>query len=153
MGSDREFEGRVAMAERYYSVERVAEVLGLHVKTVRGYVRDGRLRATRIGRQYRIAAEDLEAFTGRPATTPARGGPHAETSAIVRIDGIGREAVIRLANTVMAAAGSRPRDGGPLRVETVYDEERASLKVIVLGGLDGTAELLKIINLLVDEEP
>jgi excisionase family DNA binding protein len=28
-----------------YSVERVANLLGLHVKTVRTYVRDGRLKA------------------------------------------------------------------------------------------------------------
>ncbi|NUW41922.1 helix-turn-helix domain-containing protein [Nonomuraea rhodomycinica] len=139
------------MAERYYSVERVAELLGLHVKTVRGYVRDGRLNATRIGRQYRIAAEDLEAFTGRPAPAPARGGLHAETSAVVRVDGIGREEVIRLSNTVVAAAGSRPRDdgGAPLRVETVYDEDRAALTVVILGGPAGAAELLKIIDLLV----
>ncbi|GAA2271674.1 helix-turn-helix domain-containing protein [Nonomuraea roseoviolacea subsp. roseoviolacea] len=141
------------MAERYYSVERVAELLGLHVKTVRGYVRDGRLKATRIGRQYRIAAEDLEAFTGRPAPAPAAGGPHAETSAVVRVDGIGRDEVIRLSNTVVAAAGSRPRDGGgPLRVETVYDEERAALTIVIIGALDGAAELLKIVDLLVREE-
>jgi excisionase family DNA binding protein len=48
------------------SVEQVAEILKLHVRTVRNYVRDGRLRATRIGKQYRIALSDLEAFTGGP---------------------------------------------------------------------------------------
>ncbi|MFC7563955.1 helix-turn-helix domain-containing protein [Actinomadura namibiensis] len=54
------------MAQQYYSVEQVAELLDLHVRTVRGYVRDGKLRATRIGKQYRIAREDLEEFTGAP---------------------------------------------------------------------------------------
>ena len=42
-----------------YSVEQVAAQLGLHVRTVRNYVRDGRLKAVRIGKQYRIAREHL----------------------------------------------------------------------------------------------
>ncbi len=54
------------MAARMYSVEEVAARLGLHVRTVRNYVRDGRLKAVRIGKQYRIAAADLEELTGRP---------------------------------------------------------------------------------------
>jgi len=53
-----------------YSVDQVASLLGLHVKTVRGYVRDGRLKAVRIGKQYRITREDLEAFAGQPVEPP-----------------------------------------------------------------------------------
>ncbi|MGW1655980.1 helix-turn-helix domain-containing protein [Streptomyces atratus] len=45
----------------------MAGLLGLHVRTVRGCVRDGRLKATRVGRQRRITREDLEAFTGNHA--------------------------------------------------------------------------------------
>jgi len=55
------------MPQDLYSVERVADLLNLHVRTVRNYVREGRLKAVRIGKQYRIAREDLEAMTGRPA--------------------------------------------------------------------------------------
>ncbi|MCL7378738.1 helix-turn-helix domain-containing protein [Streptomyces sp. 35G-GA-8] len=146
------------MPQQYYSVDQVAELLDLHVRTVRGYVRDGRLKATRIGKQYRIAREDLEAFTGRtapssPASVPSarRGGRHAEASVIARIDEIGPEAAIRLTNTVMAAIAHGQDGGERLRVETVYDEERAVLKVIILGGLESTAELLKIINALIGQ--
>ena len=55
------------MAQEWYSVEQVAERLGLHVRTIRSYVRAGRLNAVRIGKQYRISREDLEAFTGTSA--------------------------------------------------------------------------------------
>ena len=45
--------------------------------------------------------------------------------------------------------GSLNQSGiGRLRVETVYDEERAVLKVIILGDLAPTAELLRLINLM-----
>ena len=60
------------MGNDMYSVEQVAELLGLHVRTVRGYIRDGRLRAVRIGKQYRIARADLDALTGRPAPAPGQ---------------------------------------------------------------------------------
>ncbi|MFD7893592.1 helix-turn-helix domain-containing protein [Streptomyces sp. NPDC059743] len=137
----------------FYSVEQVAGLLDLHVKTVRGYVRDGRLKATRVGKQYRIAREDLETFTGSPAPPPVRRTRYAEVSSIVQIDAISPEAMPRLTNTVMALALSR--DGSQhsdrLRVETVYDEERATLKIIVLGALDTTADLLKVINTLLDQ--
>ncbi|WP_326612623.1 helix-turn-helix domain-containing protein [Streptomyces scopuliridis] len=143
------------MPQQYYSVDQVAELLDLHVRTVRGYVRDGRLKATRIGKQYRIAREDLEAFTGRPApsSSPSSGPERrqAEASVIVRIDAIGPEATMRLTNTVMAAIAHGQDGGERLRVETVYDEERAVLKVIILGGLDSTAELLKIVNALIEQ--
>ena len=57
------------MTSNLYSAEQVAEMLNLHVKTVRRYVRDGRLKAKRIGKEYRITRADLEAFAGevRPA--------------------------------------------------------------------------------------
>ncbi|MEU8263778.1 hypothetical protein AB0C02_24520 [Micromonospora sp. NPDC048999] len=74
----------------------------------------------------------------------------------MQIDAIDSEAATRLINTVMAAVQSR-RQGqaegsGHLRVETVYDEERASLKIIILGGLNTAADLLKVID-TPSEEP
>jgi excisionase family DNA binding protein len=127
--------------------------LGLHVRTVRGYVRDGRLKATRVGRQYRITREALEAFTGGPAPAAARRTRHSEVSGIVQVDAIGREEATRLSNTIVAVAQSRRGEaaGDRLRVETVYDEERGTLKIIVLGGLAVVADLLKVIDALLGE--
>lgn len=49
--------------EKLYSPEEAAEYLGVHVKTVRGWIRDGRLRASRLAgqRALRIRASDLRA--------------------------------------------------------------------------------------------
>jgi excisionase family DNA binding protein len=133
-----------------YSVEQVADRLGLHVRTVRNYVRDGRLKAVRIGKQYRIAREDLEAFTGRPVPASdretVRRQRYVEVSSIVQIDAISPEAASRVTNTLMAAAAG-------LRVQTVYDEERARMKVIVLGSLASSAELLRLIDVLLEPAP
>ncbi|MFE2853759.1 helix-turn-helix domain-containing protein [Streptomyces lavendulae] len=143
----------VARQQLYYSVEQVADLLGLHVRTVRGYVREGRLKATLVGRQYRITHEDLEAFTGLPAPAPAgaaRPARHTEVSGIVQIDAIGPGSVDRLTNLLMAAVAGRHGDDR-LRVESVHDRERATLKIIVLGGLDATAELLRLVDSVIED--
>ncbi|MFC4534662.1 helix-turn-helix domain-containing protein [Sphaerisporangium dianthi] len=144
------------MSQQPYTIDQAANLLGLHAKTVRGYVRDGRLKAVRVGKQYRIAREDLDAFAGYPVAPPAaetaRRTRHSEVSAVVRIEAISREATMRVSNAVMATIGGRD-DRRRLRVETVYDEERAVLQVIVVGGLEDAAGLLKIIQVLTEEGP
>jgi excisionase family DNA binding protein len=145
------------MSQEMYSVEQVAERLGLHVRTVRNYVRDGRLKAVRIGKQYRIAREDLEAFTGRPVSPPlretVRRQRHVEVSSIVEIDAVSPDLAGRLTNSIVAAAGGRPRDGDigePVRIDTIYDEERARLKVIITGGITTTTHFLGFIRLILE---
>lgn len=133
-----------------YSVEDVAALLGLHVKTVRGYVRDGRLEAVRIGRQYRIGADALEAFTGR-AVTPPRSGPAVEVSSIVQIDDVDRALADRMSTLVLSSVSGGPREDGRLRVETAYDEGKSRMKIIVLGGPESTAELLRLVGALVED--
>ena len=156
LGKYKESWGRNAMFQQPYTAEQVAALLGLHVKTVRAYVRDGRLKAVRLGKSYRIAREDLEAFTGRPVEPPARETAvrrrRVEVSAIVQIDAISPEAMTRLSNTLMAAVGGRDAGAARLRVETIYDEEVASLKVVVIGGLDDTAGVFRIIDTLTRSE-
>ncbi|MFB9687585.1 helix-turn-helix domain-containing protein [Amycolatopsis plumensis] len=133
------------MAQDVFSVEQVAARLGLHVRTVRNYVRDGRLKAVRIGKQYRITAEDLAAFTGLPVAERAPApAPVAELSGVVEIAGVDRAAADRIATMVMASVNG-PREAGerPLRVETIHDGERATMKIIVLGDLAAGADLLR----------
>ncbi|NJC14463.1 excisionase family DNA binding protein [Micromonospora profundi] len=138
------------MKDDMYSVEQVADRLGLHVRTVRAYIRAGRLRAVRIGKQYRIAASDLDALTGQtpPAVAP---GP-AEVSSIVQIDGVDRAAADRLGTLVLASANTGHNQTSPLRVQTVHDEDRHRLKIIILGDPAATAELLHLLDAVLNAD-
>jgi excisionase family DNA binding protein len=138
-----------------YSTEEVADLLGLHVRTVRGYVRDGRLPATRIGKQYRIARDDLDAFTGTRPGRPMDGAgqpARAEASAVVQVAPLGPEAMTRLSTLVTGAAGARQGEQDPLHVQTVYDPPRATLKIIVAGTAGDTATVLALISTLTREQ-
>ncbi|SCG67671.1 helix-turn-helix domain-containing protein [Micromonospora halophytica] len=131
------------MGNDMYSVEQVADLLDLHVRTVRGYIRSGRLRAVRIGKQYRIAPADLDALLGRTQPPP---GPVTtlEVSSIVQLDGVDRAAADRLATLVLA--GVNTHRAGPLRVQTVHDEERQRMKIVLIGGACDTAEVLHLLD-------
>jgi excisionase family DNA binding protein len=122
------------MKQDWLSVEQVGDRLGLHVRTVRGYIRDGRLAAVKIGKQYRIARADLDAFTGRPEA------PRAEVSAVVEFQGIDRATADRLSTLLVAGAQLHE----VVRVQTIYDGER--LKVIIVGGVAATADVLRVIE-------
>ncbi|WP_234361612.1 helix-turn-helix domain-containing protein [Plantactinospora sp. BB1] len=134
------------MSEEMYSVEQVADRLGLHVRTVRGYIRSGRLRAVRIGKQYRIARADLDALTG--GAGPARPGGRAtvEVSSIVQVDGIDRSGADRLGTLLLAGANTNHAPGHPLRVQIVHDGERGRMKIVILGDAAATAELLQLLD-------
>jgi excisionase family DNA binding protein len=145
------------MEDVLYSIEQVAERLGLHVKTVRNYVREGRLKAVRIGKQYRIAAADLASITGRPVSAlelePIRRTRHAEVSSVVEVDAVSPELSDRVTNMLLGAANSRGHvEDDPLRVQAIYDAPRGRLKVILIGSLDTTGSLLKVIKALVEVE-
>ncbi|MET7752019.1 helix-turn-helix domain-containing protein [Micromonospora sp. NPDC005367] len=138
------------MSNDMYSVEQVAELLGLHVRTVRGYIRAGRLRATRIGKQYRIARADLDTLTGRPASAPPAGPPGLEVSSIVQVDGVDRTAADRLGTLVLAGVNTHHDPARPLRVQTIHDEERHRMKIVILGDAATTADLLRLIDTVLD---
>jgi len=143
-----------------YSTEEVADHLGLHVRTVRRYVREGRLPAVKIGKQYRIAAQDLEALTGRPGPGPASDAPraeptpaklHVDVSTIVTAEPIEPEAAARLTRSLLAAVRGRGPEAESFRIDAVYDKERARLKLITTGSLASTSVVLGMTGaLLVD---
>lgn len=142
--------------QELYSIDQVAERLGLHVRTVRAYVRDGRLKATRIGKQYRIGRADLEAFTGHPVgpteRETVRRTRHVEVTSIVQIDAISPEAAERMVETLAASERGRA-EAGSLRVESLYFDELGRLKLILVGDLAAVTEAFALVELLGRGQP
>jgi excisionase family DNA binding protein len=133
------------MSEMFHTVERAAERLGVHPKTALRFIRDGRLRATRIGKAWRILASDLDAFAGVPAT-PASAVEPARVTAIADLSGISMDVSRRLA-TALQALVLNPRDRSrSIRLDTVYDPERSHLKVIIVADALGAAAVLQSLH-------
>ena len=56
---------------KYYSLEQVAALFGLHPATIRRHISSGRLKAYRVGTQIRIRSTDLDSYL-RPIPTAER---------------------------------------------------------------------------------
>jgi excisionase family DNA binding protein len=134
------------------TVEFAAGQLKLHPKTVLRFIREGRLRATRVGKSYRILRTDLDAFSGVPARseTPAEA---AWVTCIVDAPGTPPAMAERWARQVPAAIGGRPTGGPPLRAEVIYEPERSHMKVVVVGSPADTLGLMTLIRVWLEQEP
>lgn len=133
-----------------YSPEQVAERLGLHVRTIRNYVRGGRLRAVRIGKQYRIASKDLAKLTGQPESAferrPSAGQIRSEVSSIVDIDAISPDVADRLTSLLMGAAHGRGKRDTASRIQAIYDTDRMHMKIILLGTFEDSITYFSLIQ-------
>jgi hypothetical protein len=114
-------------------------------------VRTGRLKAIRIGKQYRVAREELESIVGtsnsREAIARRR---RAEVSSVVQMDAVTQNMVLRVEDHLRNAVKTPRDDGSALRVETIYDQGHAQLKVIVIGSLSAAASVFGLLGAILD---
>jgi excisionase family DNA binding protein len=142
----------VVVSVAVFSAEQVADILGLHVRTVRGYIRDGRLPAVRVGKQYRITEQDLRAFAGVVPDEPTS-SPRAHVSAVVHIDDVDRLTMDRITTHLTAAAvGNSNHPAGQLSIHSTYDESACRLTVFVVGDLESTSVALGFIDALTHQD-
>ena len=59
------------LSRPFFTIHEIAALLKVSDATVRSWIHEGGLRAVRFGREFRVAAKDLEAFVNAHATHPA----------------------------------------------------------------------------------
>ena len=158
-----------------YSVEQISSLLDLHPKTVRGFIRDGKLAAHKVGRQYRVHGEDLNRFVGMtapadspeyraltepPANVPIRLDPHADgsnakpdamrVSSVIDLDQLSALEASELTNKLMAIRNGRNPVGAAERgsVNCLYYETEQKLKVVLYGGTQFTIEMIGFLSVV-----
>jgi excisionase family DNA binding protein len=141
-------------ASHLHTVEQVAELLNLHVKTVRRYVRTGRLKAKRIGKQYRISRADLDDFAGGGRAldaTPVARTRQVIASSIVDVDVISPDESHRVTTMIMASLNSRKGEADFPRVDSIYYADQAKLRITITASPVLTCELLRMIGVLLED--
>jgi excisionase family DNA binding protein len=144
--------------KQLFTVDEVAERLNLHVKTVRRFIREGRLAAKRIGKEYRIARAALDEFAGtspEPETAPV--APVARTrqvlvSSIVDVDAIAADESQRITTLIMAGLNSRRGEPDFPRVDSLYDTERGRLRIMITAIPQLTCDLIRIVAALAERK-
>ncbi|MBP7401296.1 MAG: helix-turn-helix domain-containing protein [Clostridia bacterium] len=135
------------MTDKYYSIEQVASLLGMHPKTIQRYVREGRLHASKIGKSWRIHGHDLSVFVEGTHGTPPAPAPttaadrqalreRARASAVFDIPVENPEESMRLINHMNAAFNSKPAEYGQASMSTQFIEPEHAVRIMLWGGLD-----------------
>ena len=136
------------MSEEIYTVEQFAERLKLHPKTVLRFIREGRVRAMKVGRSYRILRSDLEAMTGVFPTGPSRAG--LRVTSIIDLADVDPRLAARLTTyvtSVRMGTGAQPE---PMNVTVANDPARRSLKIVLVGSPADTADMLRLVQALAE---
>jgi excisionase family DNA binding protein len=136
------------MSGSLYTVEQAAERLKLHPKTVLRMIREGRLKAARLGKAYRIAGENLDAVAGVARATAREASDRA--TVIADFGDLGPDAAQRLASTLTGMLGGHKVRTGPVHVETAYDPMLRRLKVTIIASPEDAATLLSSAAFLVE---
>ena len=137
------------MQETYYTVEQISQMLQMHPKTVQRYIREGKLRAVKVGKGWRISGHDLSVFT---ESVPKNGeAPTAVVSCVADVYAADKSTAIRITNTLEAGLNSKPAGYGECSLQTQYIPEEQKLRVTLYGNARVCAAMLETIAMLTEQ--
>ncbi len=140
------------MSEKYYTVEQISEMLAIHPKTIQRYIREGKLRASKIGKSWRITGHDLSIFaesTGKRSLDTAT-PDKVMVSSVIDIQIEDFEDSARIVNTLTAALNCKPREYGKSTMHVQHLEHEGKIRVTLWGNIFFMKEIIECIAILTD---
>lgn len=134
------------MSADLLTVDAAAKMLHLHPKTVLRFIRDGRLKASKVGKQYRILRSDLRALVGAAEKTRAAA---ARVTSVVDITGVDATLLNRLSTALLASINAPHARDEAISLDIAHDPLRHTVKVIIVAAPADTAALLGFVDALV----
>ncbi|MGL5347966.1 MAG: helix-turn-helix domain-containing protein [Peptostreptococcaceae bacterium] len=158
------------MEEKFYTIDQIAEILGMHHKTIRRFITEGKLRANKIGKQWRISGHDLSIFMennninvrnkneivdekiefSTNDTNIKESKSNMKISTVVDINEIDMEEHRRISNTLLAVMNGKDSKLSNSTINIQYYQKDKNLKVMLWGDIEFTKEMLDFISTLTD---
>jgi len=133
------------MEEKYYSVEQIAGMIDMHPKTIQRYIREGKLRAQKIGKAWRVSGHDLSTFVEGTDGFPKSEAPSGlqeiiqktekaiQVSAIIDIPVKNNLEAIQIVNWVTAFMNAEPAGHEYKSMNSQYIEPEHSIRILLWG--------------------
>lgn len=133
------------MIEKYYSVEQISEMLDMHPKTIQRYIRQGRLKAQKIGKSWRVTGHDLSVFvegTDGDVTRDSSPGLQAiigaaekmiKVSSVIDIPVNSISEAIQVVNWITASMNSRSSEYGYTSMNSQFIEPEHIVRIMLWG--------------------
>ena len=158
------------MEEKFYTIDQIAEIVGMHHKTIRKFIREGKLRANKVGKQWRISGHDLSIFMeGNNVSIRKEDESHSENiefsnsnvesiknnkiniSTVVDINDVDSDEYRRISNTLLALMNSKDSKMSNSTINIKWYEEEKNLKVMLWGGIEFTESMLDFISTITEQ--
>lgn len=140
----------------YYTVDQISEMLNIHPKTIQRYIREGKLRATKIGKGWRVTGHDLSIFmqsnSDHTSEESKQGNRKVIASSVIDIAVYGREDAIRIMNTLTAASNAKPPEYGQSSIQSQYIERENMVRITLWGDIGFMAVMLDTVASLTQED-
>lgn len=159
------------MENQFYTIDKIAEILDMHHKTIRKFITEGKLPASKVGKQWRISDHDLSVFmeknnvnisdkqiseesnidfvTNREVKETVK--QKVNVSTVVDINDVDEEEYFRISNTLIALMNCKDSKMGNSTINMKYDEKANRLKVLLWGNVHFIEEMLNSISMLVEQ--
>lgn len=168
MNSRWNMKGVTLMEERFYTVDKVAEILGMHHKTIRKFIREGKLRANKIGKQWRISGHDLSSFMesnnikmsnnnevenekiefSNNSIDVKKKNNKINISTVVDINEVDMDEYRRISNMLLAVMNSKDSKVSNSTISIKYYQKENNLKLMLWGDTEFIKEMLDLISIL-----
>lgn len=159
------------MENQFYTIDKIAEILGMHHKTIRKFITEGKLAASKVGKQWRISGHDLSVFMEKNNVNISDEKISEESnidfvtngevkdnikqkvnvSTVVDINDVDKEEYFRISNTLIALMNCKDSKMGKSTINMKYDEKVSRLKVLLWGNVSFIEEILSVISMLVEQ--
>jgi excisionase family DNA binding protein len=147
------------MTERYYTVEKISEMLNMHPKTIQRYIREGKLPASKVGKGWRINGHDLSVFIEANKGDRSLRGPgeahsledRVTVSAVADIVVHDKNEAIRIINTLSATMNAKPPEIGRSSMHTQHIIEENKVRITLWGGIRFMDVMISAINVLTEQ--
>jgi len=125
------------MQEKYYTVDDVCNMLGMHSKTIQRYIREGKLRAVKVGKAWRISGHDLSLFMEGSNSKAAAVQPGTQrkilVSSVVDIDVASMDEAMNISNMLTASLNTKPPEFGKTSMSVQFLDSENKLRVMLTG--------------------
>ncbi|MGL5314661.1 MAG: helix-turn-helix domain-containing protein [Peptostreptococcaceae bacterium] len=158
------------MEEKFYTIDQIAEILGMHHKTIRKFITEGKLRANKVGKQWRISGHDLSLFMEdnnvnlkRKSTIEneniefSTSDIHSSSitnkiniSTVVDINEIDMDDYRRISNMLLAVMNSKDSKMSNSTINIKHYQKERNLKIMLWGDIEFIKEMLDFISTLTD---
>lgn len=117
------------MSSDLLSVDQVAQILGLHSRTVRRFIQEARLKAKKVGKEWRVLRTDLDVLTGREPSIQERVSNGMQVSAVADVFVANQEEATRVFNSMLAAVTAKGPEYGVEHYQSLHikDDRKARL--------------------------